>query len=293
MHHVLLMAPFWQVAAAIAIQAMARPVQVVSLVLLLWSGWDATRSYWWYAGEVRRTGGINHWSDMTSRAVEWFEAHPSLEPITTSWGVARPLSALSGGRLNPVEHYFDTALEPLSATTTSELKQLIEKERQVWLVSNVMPPYETQWQKVVQLGRSVGRQAFHLKTFYSRDGRHQIAAYTFSPPQAVPAQWQAVQGTEFAIPSGQFRMQLSGRAVEDADSLTIVWLDVAGKTCMTDTRNFHWAPHLDRVSTLDFTTGYWPATFTRLRQSTAAPVKVRVLASFKHASITKIEVPAP
>lgn len=292
MHHMLLMAPFWQVAAAIAIQAMARPAQVLSILLLLWSGLDSSRSYLWYAGEAQRTGGINHWSDMTSRAVEWFDAHPSFEPVTTSWGVARPLSALSGGRLNPVEHYFDTAAEPLSVATISELTQLIHKERQAWLVSNVMPPYEVQWQKVVQLARGEGKQPFHLNTFYSRDGRHQIAAYTFTLSKPVPAHWTAVQGAEFLVDSGQFRMELSGRAVEDFDSLSVLWLDAAGKTTMTDSRNFHWAPHIQKSSTLYFSTAYWPATFTRQRQSTEPPRKVRVLANFRNASIIRIEVPA-
>lgn len=293
MHHALLMAPFWQAGAAIAVVSLPRVGRLVGLFLLLWAGWDAARCYTWYSGRVEQTGGINHWSDMTLRAMDWLEAHPSLDPVTTSWGLARQMTALSQGRLNLVEHDTDTLKEPMSTEAQAQLTELIRKERQVWLVSSVMPVYEEQWQRVVALGKQAGKQVYHLKTFPSRDGQYRIVAYTFSPPKVAPERWTAVAGPEFAVAAGEFRFELSGVADEDADSLSIRWLDAGGRLCWTDTRNFYWVPKIHDKARFEFTNGYWPASFTRMRVSDEKPVRVRIESNFKKARITAIEVPSP
>ncbi|MFN9918143.1 MAG: hypothetical protein ACK555_00005, partial [Acidobacteriota bacterium] len=62
-HHLLLLAPLWQMAAAMAFFALPRKLLTLPLALALWAAADATRSYIWYTHAARATGGINHWSD--------------------------------------------------------------------------------------------------------------------------------------------------------------------------------------------------------------------------------------
>jgi hypothetical protein len=293
-HHLLLMAPFWQVGAAIAVSLLGRPLQVVALLLVLWSGWVAVRCYGAYNEAVHRTGGVHHWSDMSARAAEWLEANPRLEPVTTSWGLARPLISLSSGRLQPVEHYSDTLGNPFSPEIVDLLTELIQKERQVWLVSSVMPVYEEQWARVVELAGTLGKNATLVQRFGSRDGSSQIAAYSFDVPQAAVSQWSKVEGTEFALNgSRSFRLQLSGRAVGEAESLEVEWLDDAGQVVLKDARNFHWTPHLGALSSFEFTPGYWPRGFRREVHSRAVPVRIRIHAALQNARILSIEVATP
>lgn len=289
MHHVLLMAPFWQIAAGIALSQVLPPLRLAACALILWSAFDATRCYAYYDTQVRATGGINHWSDMSTRAYEWLNANPSLDPVTTSWGLARPINTFSGGRINTVEHYFDTLPETLSEDTIRQLKPLIEKERQVWLVSSVMPIYEQQWQRVVALA---GRKPLHLKTFHSRNQTQQIAAYTFTPAQPAPAQWVKINSTEFPTPT-QLRIQFEGEASQDGEYINIQWLDAAGNIIATDNRNFYWTPHLRSAFAFEFTPTYWPSSFNRQQLNQAPPARIRIESKLNQARITSIEVPAP
>jgi hypothetical protein len=287
MHHLLLMAPLWQIAAAVAIAKCGNQVGALGVALTLWSGLEAGRIHAWYGERVQQTGGVNHWSDMTMRAAEWFDAHPELELVTTSWGVARPVAVLSRGRLEVTEHYFDTLAEPLSAETVRLLEERISKERQVWLVSSVMPVYEQQWRRVVKIAEAQGRQVYHLKTFRGRGGEPRLEAYTFLPPRGRPMQWWPAQGQTFAVGEGGFRMTLERAARTGADSLEVQWLDAEGKVVMRDTRNFEWFPVIAAGRVFEFTPGYWPKGFQRTVLGKQAPVKARIVGTVR---ASKVEV---
>jgi hypothetical protein len=295
MHHLLLMAPLWQIGAAVAILRAAAPVQVLGLLMLLWSGYDAARCYRQYAVQASDTGGVNHSSDMTARASEWFAAHPALEPVTTSWGIARTLNILSGGRIDPVEHYFDTLAAPLSTETNQILRELIQKDRQVWLVSSVMPIYEEQWQRVIALAAELKRMPLKVAEFPSRDHRHHISAYRFDQPQVEPGQWVKQSSTEFDLPGNWqvMRLTLTGIADQDSESITIHWLDENGKDCYVDNRHLGWTPLIHSSARFEFTPAYWPKSFRRQRIDEAQPKRVRIEASLVKAKIQTVEIGLP
>lgn len=292
MHHVLLMAPLWQMAAAMAFFALPRKLLPLPLALALWAAADATRSYIWYTHAARATGGINHWSDMTTSLALWLQQHPDHQPVTTSWGIAHILETLSGGRLSPTELYFQTLPAQLSPETTAQLSSLIHKQRQIWLVSDVMPLYAEQWNRVVALALSQGKQPLHLKTFPSRSHNQQIAAYTFTPTPPTPARWLPRTSTQFDLtPSTpHLRLRLDRPLAGVNDFLTLHWLDATGKTLFTDTRNFYWNPSLSTPALFEFTPHFWPSRFERQLLSPGTPTSLRLESSLPPALI---EVAAP
>jgi len=292
MHHLLLMAPLWQLAAAISLFTLALPFRVATLLLLLWSSYDATNFYRQYNTQVRQTGGINHWSDMTTKAQQFFDANPKLEAVTTSWGLGRTMTILSNGRLQLVEHYFDTLTEPFTPEATQLITELIHKDRQVWLVSDVMPIYEEQWQRVIRLAN---KQPVKIASFASRDGRNHIAAYRFDTPQPQPTRAIPQTTNEFDLIRDwqSLRFTLQGLAESDTESLNIHWLDANGQTCWIDSRPLGWIPHIKPSSTFEFSLHYWPASFRRQRLSATTPTRVRLEISLKQAQILNTELTLP
>lgn len=295
MHHLLLMAPLWQLGAAIAICSSATPVRILSGILLLWSGYDATRCYMQYAKQAHQTGGVNHYSDMTTRAKEWFDTNPNLEAVGTSWGVVRALNILSQGRIDTVEHYFDTLTDPVSPETTRHLTDLIAKDRQVWLVSSVMPAYEQQWQRVLGLAKTLNKTAHKVAEFPSRDGRQHISAYRFDQPQKQPDRWLGQTAKEFPLdPAWQIlRFRLDGVADRQSENITIQWLDSQGQILWTDTRPFEWTPHIHQNSTFEFGPTFWPRSFIRTRSLSGSATRVKIESTLASAKINYIEVGMP
>jgi hypothetical protein len=295
MHHLLLMAPLWQLGAAIAIITTPKPVQLVSTLLLLVSAYDATHSYTQYAVHAKQTGGVNHYSDMTTRAKEFFDQNPSLEPVTTSWGIDRSLNILSNGRLNASEFYFDTLAPTLSPETTTKLSTLIQKDRQIWLVSSVMPIYQEQWQRVVTLAASLSKTPNKIAEFPSRNGRHSITAYRFDTPKQNPTNWQKQSGNTIKLPTNwqALRLTLSGIADQETESITLHWQDATGKDLYTDNRHLGWSPHIHQTSTFEFTPNYWPKSFNRQQTSTEPPTQVQIESSLIKAKITSTELALP
>lgn len=295
MHHVLLMAPLWQLGAAIAIASAPKPIQILSTLLLVVSAYDATRCFAQYTVQAKQSGGINHYSDMTARVNEFFNRNPTLEPVTTSWGIARSLNILSSGALDPVEHYFDTLSAPLSAETINKLTALVQKERQVWLVSSVMPIYEEQWQRVVSLGASLNKTPFKVGDFPSRDNRNRIVAYRFDQPRRQPGQWVKQSTLDFQLPANwqALRFTLFGIADRDTESITLHWLDDSGKDVYTDNRHLGWNPHIHQNTTFEFTPNYWPKSFTRQLRSTTPPTRIRIESSLIKAKIESMELALP
>ena len=287
MHHILLMAPLWQAAAGIALAPLALPVRVIVLLAILCAGWDAARCYQWYATRLAATGGINHWSNMTSAAADWLTARPQLEPVTTSWGIARPLFVLSGGKVDPLE--LNTGNDPATART------LIQRDRQLWLVSSVMPIYEEQWQRTVALAATLDKHPTQVANFPARDGNVHIAAYRFDLPGTQPTKWLPQLQTEFPLDSGWqiLRFQLNGIADRQSDNLTIHWLDGQGQTLWTDARPFEWTPHLHPTSTFEFGQNLWPKSFIRIRGASGTPTRVRIESSLRSAKINHIEIGLP
>lgn len=287
MHHVLLMAPLWQVAAGIALAPLALPLRVIALLLILYAGWDAARCYQWYAPRVAATGGINHWSDMTSAATSWLAANPQLAPVTTSWGIARPLYVLSGGKVDPLE--LDADNDFATART------LIERDRQLWLVSSVMPRYMDQWQRVVALAATLDKHPTQVANFPSRDGNVHIAAYRFDLPDTQPTRWLPQQQTEFPLDSAwqTLRFQLNGIADRVSENITIYWLDAQGQTLWTDARPFEWTPHIHQTSTFEFGPNLWPKNFIRIRRLSGIATRVRFESTLRSAKINHIEIGLP
>ncbi len=295
MHHVLLMAPLWQLGAAIAIIATPKPVQFLSALLLLVSAYDATRSFAQYTVQAKQTGGVNHYSDMTTRARDFFDQNPTLEPVTTSWGIDRSLNILSRGRLHTSEFYFDTLASTLSPETTTQLATLIQKDRQVWLVSSVMPVYQEQWQRVVTLAASLNKSSIKVAEFPSRNGRHSIAAYRFDTPQPAPTNWPKQSSDPIKLPANwqALRLTLSGIADQETESITLHWQDSTGKDLYTDNRHLGWLPHIHQTSIFEFTPSYWPKSFTRQQTSTEPPTQVHIESSLIKAKITSTELALP
>jgi hypothetical protein len=289
------MAPLWQLGAAIAIITTPKPVQLFTALLIIISAYDATRSYAQYTVHAKQTGGVNHYSDMTTRTKEFFDQNPTLEPVTTSWGIDRSLNILSGGRLNASEFYFDTLAPTLSPETTTKLSTLIQKDRQVWLVSSVMPIYEEQWQRVVNLAASLNKIPNKMAEFPSRNGRHSIAAYRFDTPKPAPSNWQPQIGTTITLPANwqALRLTLSGIADQETESITLHWQDSTGKDLYTDNRHLGWLPHIHQTSVFEFTPNYWPKSFTRQRTSTGPLTQVHIEYSLIKAKITSTELALP
>ncbi len=287
MHHILLMAPLWQAASAIALCSLSLPLRSIAVLTLLWAASDAAHCYQWYIPRVAATGGINHWSNMTVAATKWLTARPSLSPVATSWGIARPVYVLSGGKSDPFEVNVDS--EPEVAKT------LIERERQLWLVSSVMPSNEQQWQRVVTLAAALGKFPNQVASFPSLDGKVHIAAYRFDLPDTLPSKWLPQQQTEFPLhPKWQIlRFHLDGVADQQPENIAIQWLDAQGQILWTDSRPFEWVPHIHPTSTFEFGTALWPKSFTRIRRLTGTPTRVKIESSLRTAKITKIEIGLP
>ncbi len=291
MHHLLLMAPLWQMGAALAVRKLPRPALALPMILLLWAGFDAGRCYGWYNEAARQTGGVNHWSDMTHKANDWLLRNPELEVVTPSWGISRILYTLSGGKVNPEELYFETLAGALSPETERRLKERIFKERQVWLVSNVMPVYEESWQRIVKLAAAEGKAPLHLKTFRARRGDQKIDAFTFTPTSPEPPQWIEEASPDFEFTPGDPRFRLKPGGVPIVDStLTIDWLRADGETAFRDSRNFYWKPLLDTDAAFDFSSHYWPQSFTRQLVASGIPVRARIQTS---APLALLQVAGP
>ena len=293
MHHLLLMAPFWQAGAAIGLGVSRRMVQVAACGVLLLAGWDAAKSYRWFAENASRTGGMHHWSDMTVGAARWLEARPDLQEATVNWGISRTIYVLTGGKSNIEEHYFDTLASPLSDQAKIEMAAIVQKRRLVWLISDVMPSYEEQWQRVAALS---GHPPVQVAEFPSRNGRFHLRAYRFDLPEQPVGKWQQAGGLEFALPVDwrSVRFSLAGVADQENESIMIEWLDGEGKRLWIDHRPMAWIPHITaNGSLLEFGQDFYPKTFLRTREKAGEARRVRIEMTLGKAKMTMPEIGLP
>lgn len=284
MHHVLLLAPLWQCAIGIGFGvgfgAANRWAKIVLAVLLLWAGWDTLRCLSWYSVRTQATGGANHWSDITAQAAEWLERNDTLMAVTPSWGVSRPVFALSGGKVDVEEHYFET-LSTFSKETRELISKLIGRRRVVWLVSDVMPVYGEQWSRIEALAKEMGRTPRPVAIFPSRDDRFHLRAYRFDAEDPPLPLWRAVDVQAGAVlelpPHFDFlRIETQARASQEGQHLTLEWLDENGKLLFIDSRPMYWLPLLRSTHRFDFGDAMWPATFTRRKEAPGVARKLRI-----------------
>lgn len=282
MHHLLLMAPMWQCGAAIGVAAAGRVVRYLACAVLLLAGWDAARSYSWFTAAATRTGGMHHWSDMTVGATRWLEAHPDLQASTPSWGIARTVYVLSGGKIDVAE-----------ADVENGGPGLPGRGRMVWLVSDVMPAYEDRWKRVVALSKKAPVQ---VAEFPSRNGRFHIRAYRFDLPENVVARRQPAGGLEFSLPETweSIRFSISGVADAASEGIVVEWLDTDGARLWVDQRPMEWTPHIaEESSMMEFGRAFWPKTFYRSEKRAGEARRVRITATLKEAKITMPEIGLP
>lgn len=289
MHHLLLMAPLWQAGAAIGIATAGRVSRYAACAVLLLAGLDAARSYEWFSTAVARTGGMYHWSDMTVGAARWLEAHPELEAATPSWGISRPVFVLSGGKSVVFERYFESMASPLAGESKVELTALVHRQKLVWLVSDVMPVYEDQWQRVAGLSK---HRPVLVAEFPARNGRFHIRAYRFDLPERPIVKWQPQGSLEFALLTNwdTIRFSLDGIADKDSEGVSVEWLDDKGARLWIDRRPMGWVPHLSATSHFDFGRDFWPRSFSRTREHEGEAVRVRIDATLERARIEKPEI---
>lgn len=280
MHHVLLVAPLWQCAVGIGFGVANRWVKILLAVLLLWAGWDTLRCLSWYSARTQATGGANHWSDVTAQAAEWLERSESLQAVTPNWGISRPVFALSGGKVDVEEHYFET-LNTFSAETRQMISRLIERRRVVWLVSDVMPIYGEQWGRIQALAKEHGRVARAVAIFPSRDDRFHIRAYRFDDEEQPLPLWRPVEiqsGKVLELPAhfDFLRLETNATAALESQFMSLDWLDEKDKLLYSDTRPMYWLPLVRPAHRFDFGNGLWPTTFTRRIEAAGNPRKVRI-----------------
>lgn len=292
MHHLLLIVPYWQCAAALAFATLPRWPRAAILVLLLWSATSTVRCVATYSSAVQANHGVNHWSDMTTRATEWLLAHPELEAATTSWGLARPLFVLSGGRLDLEEHVFDTLSPNLPTDATRAIDALLAKSRVVWLVSSVMPSYSQQFDRITEIAARSGKSPQLVATIASPTGVPAIHAYRFDASPALPTRWITQPGPTISLPPDWLSVRLAWSGIADAEDedFTLEWLSADGKTLFSDSRPLRWFPLLSPRPPLEFGRDFYPRRFNRQVASPGEPATLRLRTRFHYAAIPRIEV---
>jgi D-alanyl-D-alanine dipeptidase len=280
MHHVLLLVPLWQCAIGIGFGIAHKGIRLALAALMLWSGADTFHSLIWYSARTQATGGANHWSDVTAQAAEWLAANAELAPATPNWGISRPVFSLSGGNVDVEEHYFET-LGTFTPQTRERIGALIRKRRVVWLISDVLPVYAEQWQRIVALAKELGRGPRPVAVFPSRDDRFHLRAYRFDLPEPPLNLWRDVElssGTAVLLPRNLDIVQLETEALADREGqhITLEWLDAAGRVLFTDSRPLFWLPFIRPSHRFDFAPDLWPPTFSRHGQSSEAPAQLRL-----------------
>lgn len=289
-HHLLLMGPLWHLGAALGLQALPRPALALALLLLGWSAVDSGRIYRAYAQAVETTRGVNHWSAMTQEAAAWLDRNPEWEPITTLWGIARVVETLTGGRRKVEELYFEMLAAEWSQETKDKLRTRIRKAGQAWLVSNVMPQYTAQWNRVVDLAGQEGKQPLHLKRFSARTGGQWIDAYTFTPLPAPVEKWLTESKREFRLSPSDGRLRIRISPPVENGQLRLVWLDAGGEIVRQDYRNFYWQPLRRGDEALVFGPASWPRSFQRRENQPGLATRVRLEGDV---ALQSVEVAAP
>ncbi len=291
MHHVLLLAPLWQCAIGIGF-GVARQwwVRAGLAALLLWAGGDTLRCLSWYSARTQATGGANHWSDVTAQATEWLQENETISGATLNWGISRPVFALSGGKVDVEEHYFET-LGEFSPETRVAMARLIEKRRVVWLVSDVMPVYGEQWGRLVNLAKELGREPRAVALFPSRDDRFHIRAYRFDAEEAPLPIWRDLElqsGAVVDLPArfDTLRLESEAQASAEGQHITLEWLDEGGKILFVDSRPLYWVPMVWPRHRFDFGTDLWPRSFTRRVEAKGEARKVRMSWNLGGAGLT-------
>jgi D-alanyl-D-alanine dipeptidase len=279
MHHVLLLAPLWQVALAIGFGHANRWLRAAALGSLLWAAYDTTRCLAWYASRTAATGGANHWPDMTALAAEWLKENPPLHAVTLNWGVSRPVFTYSGGRIEVEEHFFET-LSEFNPETTDLLTRLLQRRRTVWLVSDVTPLYAEQFARLNRLAASLNLSPRPVAIFPSRDDRFHLRAYRFDPPdEPLPLIFPKplTSGLTLPIPANldAFRFSTTIRSAKEGHHLTVDWLNAAGQVLFTDQRPLAWLPLFPSPHRFDFAPDLWPPSFTRRKIASGVPTQVR------------------
>lgn len=289
-HHLLLMGPLWHLGAALGLRALPRKGLALALALLAWSAADAGRIYRTYAQAVETTQGVNHWSGMTRDAAAWLDRNPAWDAVTISWGIARVVETLTAGRHKVEELYFETLAAEWAQPTTDKLQTRIRQAGQVWLVSNVMPQYTAQWNRVVDLARQEGKQPLHLKRFAARTGGQWIDAFTFTLPPPAPEKWLPESRREFRVSPQDGRLRIRVKAPKDNGQLQVVWLTDGGEVVRQDYRNFFWQPLRRGDGELVFGPNLWPRSFQRQESQPGVVARVRLEGDV---TIESVEVAAP
>lgn len=280
MHHVLLLAPLWQCAIGMGFGLAKGWLRAILLGLLLWAAVDTLRCLSWYSARTQATGGANHWSDVTAQAADWLQQNESLAAVTPNWGISRPVFALSGGKVEVEEHYFET-LGAFSETTKQTMERLIRKRRMVWLVSDVMPVYGEQWGRIASLAKELGKTPRPVALFPSRDDRFHIRAYRFDEEDTPLPLWRPAaiaSGEAIEVPAhfDLLRIETEAQASREGQHITLEWLDESGKLLFADARPMYWLPLVRPRHRFEFAEALWPASFTRRWVAEGRPKKVRV-----------------
>jgi 4-amino-4-deoxy-L-arabinose transferase-like glycosyltransferase len=235
LHHLILMYPLPQVAAALVIGGLIaknRLAQIAVAGLLSAGLISSVANVFFFNQAVAASGGSGSWSNQITKLAEWEQAHPHLHLVYACWGVDHAIFVLGGGQRPHKEFYFPLMADPLTPEHQKELDQLLRRRDTAWIHSSVDDLQKTASSRLFHYAAAQGLQPRLLQEF--RGGavpRVLFTAISFEPATLGPTtrqrlSWRQTSAAEveatLPVDFDQAQVDLEFAGLESNDS---VWVE--------------------------------------------------------------------
>ncbi len=204
-HHLMLAYPFAHCVAAITLVwlwEVVRPRSIAAAragvaalgVLLAMQAVSSGKDLLWLSAVTSSTGGRGFHSARVQDLTRWVASQPDTHFVFGSWGLYRPVFALSGGKSSCTELAF-ILFSPPSGATLDEVKRVLKREHSMFIFfhdgSGAMDHLFT-------VAQSIGLRPRLVKQFSERDASPLYDAFVVEPVSRTPVgnpTWTSVSAT--------------------------------------------------------------------------------------------------
>lgn len=191
LHHLILMYPLPQLAAAISLWSLLERSRLgqIALISLLCAGQlSSFRNILAFNQAVSASGGSGTWSQQISKLADWEQAHPHLHLVYACWGIEHAIFTRNRGLRPHKDFYFPLSSDPLSPETKSELDQSLLRRDTVWISSSVEDLQRKASSNLFRYAAQKGLAPIIVKEFRGdSSNRVLFTAISFQPLEAEPS----------------------------------------------------------------------------------------------------------
>lgn len=292
LHHLILMYPLPQLAAAISLWSLLERSRLgqVALVSLLCAGQLSTfRNILTFNQAVSASGGSGTWSQQISKLADWEQAHPHLHLVYACWGIEHAIFTRNRGLRPHKDFYFPLSSDPLSPETKSELDQYLLRRDTVWISSSVEDLQRKASSNLFRYAAEKGLAPILLQDFRGESSNRVLfTAFSFQPLEvarsvpSIPA-WKQVdpKQLEATLDPGFDRLAVGLEFVglQDKDAIWVEFQAADGLVVQHHFRPLEYFALTDRKQRWVFGRNLYPDWFITAYphpESTALKIVVRV-----------------